>query len=53
MSTENRNGFHFGLEAKFLLVDSASFCPILHSQARLADSLDETSFANHHVAWGP
>jgi len=27
MSTENRNGFHFGLEAKSLLVDSASFRP--------------------------
>ena len=51
MSTENRNGFHFGLEAKSLLVDSASFRPIWHSQAWLADSLDETSFANHHMGW--
>jgi hypothetical protein len=53
MSTENRNGFHFGLEAKLLLVDSAAFRPIWHSQARLADSLDETSFANHHGGMGP
>ena len=34
MSTENRNGFHFGLEAEFLLVDSASFRPLWHTDLK-------------------
>jgi Glutamate-cysteine ligase family 2(GCS2) len=34
MSIENRNGFHFGLETEFLLVDSASFRPLWHTDLK-------------------